>query len=376
MKRLKIAIVYDRINKFDGAERVLLALHSIWPDAPLFSAVYDKPHASWASIFQIHPSFLQHVPFAKYRHELFAWLTPMAFESFSFDQFDVVLSVTSAEAKCIITKPKTMHICYCLTPTRYLWSGFDEYRKNPNIGLPRFIAKSGFDRLSGTLRTWDLIASNRPDAYIAISETVADRIDTFYHKPVVGIIYPPVDVEKFSRRKVTVTKQHNNRYFLCVSRLVPYKRVDIVIDAFNKLKMPLVIIGDGVERSGLMKRSKTNITFIRRVTDRELIQYYAGARAFVFAGSEDFGIAAVEAQAAGKPVIAYKYGGVAEIVVNGKTGLLFDKQSVDSLCDALERFTPEWYDDSLCRLNAERFSVSRFSQEMKETVEQLYNTYI
>lgn len=376
MKPINVALVYDRVNKFGGAERVLSALHNIWPEAPLYTAVYDKEKAAWASVFKVHSSFLQNIPLAKHHHELFAWLTPLAFESFSFDRFDAVISVTSAEAKNIITKPQTLHICYCLTPTRYLWSGYDQYRANPNIGLPRGIAKPGFERLVSTLRRWDLIASYRPDAYIAISHTVASRIEKFYKKKVTKCIYPPVDVEKFRNQDVKAGKKDKGAYFLCVSRLVPYKRVDIVIDAFNQLRWPLVIVGDGVERTSLMRRAKTNIKFIRWLSDDQLIHCYHRARAFVFAGIEDFGIAAVEAQAAGKPVVAFKDGGLTEIVVEGKTGIFFNHQSAESLVATLKTFPGQWYDDSSCRKNAERFSVTRFSGEMKETVEQLYNTNI
>jgi len=169
---MKVALVYDRVNKWGGAERVLLALHEIWPDAPLYTAVYDPKRAPWAKVFDVRPSFLQHFPFAKSHHELYPWLTQMAFESFSFDEYDVVISVTSAEAKAIITKPRTLHVCYCLTPTRYLWSGYETYQETT-----RGLVKQLHRWMVPHLRKWDMVASSRPDYYIAISKRVKERIE-------------------------------------------------------------------------------------------------------------------------------------------------------------------------------------------------------
>lgn len=356
---MKVAFVYDRVNKWGGAERVLLALHKIWPQAPLYTAVYDKNQASWADVFEVQPSFLQHIPLAKNHHEWFPWLTPMAFESFSFDAFDVVISVTSAEAKNIITKPGTIHICYCLTPTRYLWSAHKDYERSG-------VAGKVLRALSPTLKKWDLVAASRPDYYFAISETVKQRIQTYYHRDVRDVIYPPVDVKKFNRSP-------RGDYFLTVARLVEYKRVDIVIDAFNQLGWPLVVIGAGREKNRLMRRAKENIRFIGEVTETELISYYQQCRAFVYAGEEDFGIAVVEAQAAGKPVVAYKRGGTGETVVPGRTGVLFEDQSSASLVGALESFDQQLYDSGSCIKNARRYSTDRFEAVMKHAVETVYN---
>jgi len=375
MKRLKVALVYDRVNKVGGAERVLLALHEIWPDAPLYTAVYDKKGARWASVFQMQPSFLQWFPWAKTHHELYPWATPMAFESFSFDGYDVVISVTSAEAKDIITKPGTLHVCYCLTPTRYLWSGFESYQTSANIGLPRSVARGSFEKLVPVLRGWDMLASRRPDVYIAISTIVADRISLYYKQTPDRIIYPPVDTTIFTRNTGRVKRKQAD-YFLVVSRLVGYKRVDIIVDAFTKLGWPLVVIGSGWEKKALSARAGSNIRFIDYLTDKELVYYYQNCRAFVFAGAEDFGIVAAEAQACGKPVIAYKNSGVAEIVIPGRTGILFDEQSVASLIGALMSFTKSWYDSRLCRKNAERFSKERFKREMQLAIERNYNRSI
>lgn len=332
---------------------MLLALHKLWPDAPLYTAVYDKKKAAWADVFTVTSSFLQNLP-----HEFLAWITPLAFETFNFDAFDVVISVTSAEAKNIITKPGTVHICYCLTPIRYLWSA-------PQIYEESGIAGRALKILAPTLRKWDLTAAARPDYYFAISDTVKKRIGQYYRREA-EIIYPPVDVKKF-------TQAPPRDYFLTVARLVRYKRVDIVVDAFNRLGWPLVIVGEGREKNTLMRRAHKNITFVGEVPETKLISYYLHCRAFVHAGEEDFGIAAVEAQAAGKPVIALHQGGIAEIVIQGTTGILFEHQSVSSLVAALESFDDREYDSDSCIKNARRFSEGVFQRKMKETVEALYN---
>lgn len=355
---MRVAFVYDRVTKWGGAERVLLALHELWPEAPLYTAVYDKKRAAWADVFEVRSSFLQFIPFAKYAHEFFAWLTPMAFETFDFDAFDVVISVTSAEAKNIITKPGTLHICYCLTPTRYLWSAQKIYESAGVMGY-------GLRVMGLTLKKWDRVAATRPDYYIAISNTVKKRIKKYYLRDA-DVMYPPVDVEKFRNGSA-------EDYFLCVSRMVTYKRLDFVVDAFNQLGWPLVMIGDGREKSRLMHRAKKNIRFLGYVSEKELILSYQRCHAFVCAADEDFGIAGVEAQAAGKPVVAFGQGGMAEIVIPGKTGELFPQQSVSSLVFALKKTRNQWYDSALCKKNAARFSDYVFRRNMKDTVMTLYN---
>lgn len=358
---MKLALVYDRVNKWGGAERVLLALHDIWPEAPLFTAVYDKKRAAWADIFEVHPSFLQHIPLAKTHHELFPWLTPMAFESFDFSGYDVVLSVTSAEAKDVITKPGTVHICYCLTPTRYLWNARVEHESLGFNGAMLTL-------WSPILKKWDLVAAARPDYYLAISKRIAGRIEKYYHRTVEKVIYPPVDVEKFKINEKS--KMKNEKYFLCVSRLVPYKRVDLVVKVFNKLGWKLKIAGTGSQEQELRRLANKNIEFLGGdLTDSELAAYYQECSAFVAGGEEDFGIVALEAQAAGKPVICPRNSGMAETVIEGKTGELFD----DDLVGALHKFRKKRYDSDLCRKNAEEFSVIRFQKEMREEVLRLSN---
>lgn len=380
---MKIAFVYDRINTWGGAERVLLALHEIWPEAPFYTAVYDKKYALWAEDLDVKPSFLQHIPYAKTHHEVYPWLTPLAFESFSFDAFDVVVSITSAEAKYIITKPKTLHICYCLTPTRYLWHEAKQYLENPGIGMSDTLVKSLYSYLVPLLRRWDMIGSARPDRYIAISKRVEERIQTYYHRSSTSIIYPPVDTEKFTMNKgrfrlkagmTDIVKYGISKdYFLVVSRLVSGKRVDLIIDAFNALGLSLIIIGRGKMQRKLEKRAKGNIHFISRyLTDDELLRYYGNCRALVHAGDEDFGISAVEAQNCGKPVIAYRDSGLSEIVKEGITGLFFSEQTSEAIVKVVQKFKSMIFRERDCVDNAKCFSKLRFQKEMKTTVEHLY----
>jgi glycosyltransferase involved in cell wall biosynthesis len=371
---MKIAFVYDRVNKFGGAEQVLLALHEIWKDAPLYTSVYHKETAPWAEVFSVIPSFMQYIPFANNHHEWFPWLTPYAFETFDFSAYDVVLSVTSAEAKNVITKPDTLHICYCLTPTRYLWSGYDSYIAEPGLGYMGGIGSKIFRLLTPTLRNWDLIGAQRVDVYAAISKTVEQRIKKYYKRKTETVVYPPVDTDIFVPEKNQ--HQESMQKFLVVSRLVPYKRIDIVIEACNCLGLPLIIIGDGSDRRRLEKMAGPTITFInRKLTVVELAHYYQQCQAFLFAGEEDFGIVAAEAQSCGKPVICYKQSGMAEIILPGITGEIFEKQQSDNLINILETFSFKEYDPVSCRKQALLFDKEVFKKHMKAFVEEQYTTF-
>lgn len=274
---MKIALVYDRINKFGGAERVMTALHKIYPEAPIYTLVHDPENSNWASGIRIIPSFINTIPFLRKRHEWLAPIAPMAFESFNLDKFDVVISVTSSDAKSIITKPNQLHICYCLTPTRYYWSGEGEYSSDPKMRLlPGFLLKY--------FRTIDLLTSDRPDAYISISKEVKNRVKKYYNKES-EVIYPPIEDKFYSLNPISAG---NRDYYLVVSRLVPYKKVDLVIEAFNKLKLPLVIIGTGSEEEKLKSIARTNISIIGSVDDKRLMEYYRRAKAVIFPQHEDF----------------------------------------------------------------------------------------
>lgn len=368
---MKVALVYDRINKWGGAERVLLALHEIFPDAPLFTSVYSKQSAKWAEIFpKVIPSFINKIKFIQKRHELLPFFMPILFESHDFSDYDLVISITSEAAKGVITKFPTYHVCYCLTPTRYLWSGYDLYFKKFKKGTPLGLISHPFVRY---LRRWDKVASQRPDAMIAISQTVQNRIEKYYGRES-KVIYPPVDVDCFSTtslRSGVVKQVRQKDFYLIVSRLVPYKRVDLAIKAFNQLKKPLIIIGTGSEETRLKKMAGKNIKFVGQLTDAELAGYYKKCTVYVMPQEEDFGLAAVEAQSFGKCVIAFNKGGAREIIIPNKSGIFFSKQSVESLINAIKKFEKAKFDENLIRRNARRFSKERFKKEFLKLVSNL-----
>lgn len=367
---MKVALVYDRVNKWGGAERVLLALHEIFPEAPLYTAVYSEKGAPWAAVFpEVIPSFLQRVPIINSRHELLGTFTPIAFESFDFDDFDVVISVTSEAAKGIITSSRTLHICYCLTPTRYLWSAHDFYFKNPPSMFRFFPSFWNVSRpFVNYLRRWDKIASGRPDVMVAISTDVKDRIKKYYQREAV-IIHPPVNVKHFSSKR----KNKKKNFYLVVSRLIPYKRVDIAIKAFNKLRLPLYIVGTGSEEKKLKKMAKKNIKFLGELNDEKLRDYYQEAKAFVFPQEEDFGIVAVEAMAAGTPVIAYKKGGSLDTVLEGENGIFFENQDENSLLEAIKKLEKTGFDKKKMVKHAQRFSKKSFQEKIKKLVKESRN---
>jgi len=381
---MKVALVYDRVNKWGGAERVLLALHKLLPDAPLYTSVYDSIKVPWANVFDpstsfdkaqgkgsgqgVRTSFLQKLPLASSSHELYASLMPLAFESFTFDEYDLVISVTSEAAKGIITKPKTVHICYCLTPTRYLWSGYEDYFNN---SILRFVSKPAVSYL----RRWDKIAAQRPDVYIAISKEVQRRIKKFYGRESVAV-YPPVDSEfsssassvQFRKLNANQLEARRSSYFLIVSRLVPYKKIDIAISAFNKLKLPLKVIGTGSQRDYLKSISGSTIEFLGNLTDEQMVSYYRGCRALIFPGIEDFGLTILEAQSFGKPVIAFRNGGALETIIEGKTGEFFYPQNEKALIKKIKGFKSSKYDPLECLKNAKRFSYERFKKEFMDVI--------
>lgn len=363
---MKTAIVYDRVNKFGGAERVLLSLNQIFPDAPLYTAVYSPSKASWAKVFpKVIPSWLQKIPFSSDRHEHFPYLMPLVFESFDFSEYDLVISVTSEAAKGIITKPSTKHICYLLTPTRYLWSHYDFYFNEPPSSFKVYpFMKTLSKPVVKYLRSWDKVAAYRPDKMIAISTAVKKRIKKYYQRDS-EIIFPPVEIEKF----VSSTKAKKQDYYLFVSRLVPYKRPDLAIEAFNELGLPLIVIGDGSEKQKLRAKAKPNIKFINYLTDEKLAGYYQRTRGLIFPQEEDFGIVALEAQAAGAPVIAFKAGGALDTIIEGKTGIFFEKQSKQNLIGAVKKMEKMRFRREDLVNNAQKYSKEIFKKEFKKFVE-------
>lgn len=348
LKGKRIAIVYDWIDKWGGVERVLLMLYEMFPHAHFFTSYYDPLSAPWAKKLTIKTSFIQHLPDFIKKNRLFSlFLYPYAFESFDFSSYDIVISVTSSFAKSVITKPRTLHICYILTPTRYLWL-------YPEIYADSWIKKMVYPPFFSCLRKWDFIVSQRPDHYFSISKTVQKRVEKYYKKAS-EIIHPPfsetywmkIKNEKFPaeldpalREKVKncIEKFINKRYFLVVSRLELYKKVDFVIHTFNKSQEHLIIVGTGIQLNRLKKIAGENITFFQNITDQELAYFYQHAQALIMPQEEDFGYVSLEAQFFGCPVIAYHKGGATETVMEGKTGIFFDEQNKTALTKALANF--------------------------------------
>lgn len=350
MKQSKVALVYDRVNKWGGAERVLLALNEMFPEAPLYTSVYSPTGAPWARKFKkIETSYLQKIPGASTNHEYLAAFMPLAFESFNLSRFDLVISVSSEAAKGVLTPNTTRHLSYCLTPTRYLWNGYNSYFKNS-------LLKKISAPVVSYLKSWDKVAAHRSDLMLGISNETKGRIKKFYERDV-DIIFPPVDTKFFSNGT-----RHREDYYLLVSRLVSYKKIELAIKAFNRLGYPLLIIGTGRLFGKLKKMAKPNIVFLGQVSDQELRRYYQSAKALVFPQREDFGIVPVEAQAAGTPVIAYAKGGALDTVIDGKTGILFEKQTTESLVGSVMSFQKHTFDPKLIKKNAETFSKARFAE--------------
>ncbi|MEK9156090.1 MAG: glycosyltransferase [Patescibacteria group bacterium] len=360
---MKIALIHEWLTSVAGSERVLLEMTRIFPQAPIYTSVFNPKAAAAFADKDVRTSFLQRVPLAR-RREILVPLTPLAFEQFDLSEFDVVISSTHMAAKGVITKPGTISIAYCHTPPRYLW----EPRVDPraNSGRLAWLRR----KTAHNLRLWDRVAAERVDHYIANSYYIAQRIKKYYKKDST-VIYPPVEVEKFQPAGEGEVGDH----YLFVSRLIGYKKADLVIEAFNRLGYPLKVIGQGPERRRLMRMAKSNIDFLGFLSDDELGRYYARAKAFVFPAEEDFGLVPVEAMAAGRPVLAYTIGGAAETVVPGETGELFSEQTSESLAAAVAKFDPGRYDPAKIRRHALNFSAERFRQELETKVKELVKTH-
>ena len=359
---MKVALAHDHLNQIGGAERVVLALHKIWPDAPLYTLVHDqKKIADFFDDLRIRTSFVQKLPLSLSHLRWYLSLLPAAMESFDLSEYDVLVSSASAFGKGVIAPPAAVHICYCHTPTRYLWSDANTYVADTAQGpiikkiLPLFLSR---------LRQWDQLAATRVDYFVANSEFIASRIKRYYKRES-QVIYPPVDVNNYPRLP-------KKDYFILVSRLRPYKKVDLVIQAFNRLRLPLVIVGDGEEEQKLKKMSSEYIKFSGRVSEDDKKRLLAGARGFIHPQEEDFGIAAVEAMAAGTPVIAFHAGGVKETVAPGVSGLFFEEQTWQSLAHAVILSTRQSFNFDEIRNHAQKFSQARFQREMSAFVEEKY----
>lgn len=359
MSSPSVALVYDRVNTpHGGAEQVLLALHQAFPTAPLYTSVYDSKKAPWAKVFDVKTSFVQSLPWAKNNHRLYAPLMPLAFESFDLDKYNIIISITSAEAKGVLTKPEQLHICYMLTPTRYLHSHREEYEQTSwpfKIPLLSWISK----KLFNYLWWWDTSAAARPDVIIPISSLVKKRVEHYYHRETHHVVYPPLQLTEVAPKessRLTVP----DTFLLIISRLVSYKRIDLAIKAAKKLHMPLLIVGEGPARAELEHLSDGHATFLGQVSESDKAHLLNKATALLMPGIEDFGITAVDAVAAGTPVILHTDSGAAELLPDDETAIHLQELSVDEIVSAIKKVSHIKINKLSLRKKLEKYAINNF----------------
>jgi glycosyltransferase involved in cell wall biosynthesis len=363
---MKIGLAHDWLNQMGGAENVLLQLSAIYPDAPVHTSIYgpELVDARFGEL-DIRTSFMQRLPGAVRRHRWYLPVYPLAFNSIRLDGYDVVISNASAFCKSVRTPPETLHVCYCLTPTRFVWSP-DEYLAREDVPP---VLRGAMRPMLALMRAWDRRTSRRVDRFVAISRAVADRIKNYYQRES-EVIYPPVVTSAFT--PVSAAED----YFLVVSRLAPYKRIDLAVRACTELGLPLKVIGAGRDRTALEALAGPSVEFFGRQDDDVVRRHFARCRALIFPGEEDFGITPVEAQAAGRPVIAFGAGGALDTVIPGETGEFFTEPTVDSLARLLKGFDDSRYAANRMIQNAQRFDETVFVREMKGFVETARATHL
>lgn len=356
---LKVAIVHEWFSGEGGSEKVVKALHEIFPEAPVYVLVYDKNSMPKEyNDMDVRTSWLQKIPFSKKKYQNLLPLMPNAVEQYDLSEFDLVLSSSTCCAKGVLTKANTIHICYCHTPMRYAWDLYHDYKKSKNKIMQLIIAW----QMKG-IRQWDRLSADRVDFFIANSSYVGKRIFKTYRRDS-EVIFPPVNTTFYT------PGDEQGDYYYIVSRLVSYKRIDIAVQAFNDLGLPLIITGGGPELAKYKKMAKSNIIFTGKVTDDEVRDYYRGCKAFIFPGEEDFGITPVEAQACGKPVLAFGKGGALETVIEGKTGMFFYQQNKEELKDVILQFEEKKisFDKEFIRKHAETFSNEVFKMKINKFI--------
>ena len=357
---MRVALIHDWLVNYGGAERCLEVFLELFPQAEVFACVYDGSKLSAPlKDLRVKTSFIQKLPFARSGYMYYLPLMPKAFESFDLSQYDLVISISHAVAKGVKKGRGALHLCYCLTPMRYAWDMRQDYSIYAGFN---FLKQAGFNAFMKWFRRWDVVSSSGVDDFVSISDFIRQRVQKYYGRSS-EVIYPPVETQVF------VPSGRSQDHFLVVSRLVPQKRVDIIVEAFNELGLPLKIIGEGREEGRLKKLAKANIEFLGCLSDRQIAGYLSGCRALVFASLEDFGITPLEAQSAGRPVIAFGRGGALETVVEGKTGIFFDEQTAGSVISAVRRFQDMSFDAADCRANAQRFSREVFKEKMASYID-------
>lgn len=354
---MSTALLHDWLNQVGGAEDVLTVLHDMYPAAPIFTSIYDRERMpqAWCD-WDIRSSWMDRLPRVHRYHQPYMPLFALMWASLRLPAaYDLVISNKSAF--CLGARTTGRHVCYCLTPTRFTFD-FDAYAAREHIPAG---AGTILRAVNILLRKWEVGAAQHVSTFIAISREVQKRIRSYYGRDSV-IIYPPVQVDQFS-----VSHAHDN-FYLIASRLLPYKRIDLAIETFNQLGLPLVITGDGRDRARLQRLAGTNVKLMGRVDDATLSDLLGRCKAFVFPGLEDFGIAPINAMACGKPVVAFAGGGALDSVIDGITGVLFDRQTVTSMADAVSRLDGVRFTPGEIRAHAERFGVARFKKELLNVI--------
>lgn len=356
---MKVAIVHDWLNQMGGAEAVLEVLVDMFPGAPIYTSIYapeamPEAYRAW----DIRTTWMDHLPGIHRHHQLYVLKYPLAFGRLKLAGYDLVLSNKSAFCMGVHVPSQTRHICYCLTPTRFVWD-FDAYVRREPVGRA---AKQLLRPFLGWLQRWERAAARRVDAFVAISSAVQDRVSGLYDRQST-LIHPPVNTGRFR------PEQDQEDYFLIISRLIPYKRIDLAVQAFTALGLPLWIGGDGRDRVSLQAIAGPNIRFLGRVPEGELSRLMARCRAFVFPGLEDFGITPLEAMSAGRPVIAFAGGGALDSVVEGVTGTFFHEQTPEALAETVSRFDSMTFDPECIRTHASRFDTGVFKANLKAFIE-------
>jgi glycosyltransferase involved in cell wall biosynthesis len=365
---LNLVLVHDWLNQMGGAEDVLADLVNLYPDSPIYTSLYAPDmmpgvYRQW----DIRTLWIDKLPAIHQQHQPYLPLYPLAWQGLDLSEYDVILSNKSGFCHGLQFNPKsTIHICYCLAPTRYVWQ-LDSYIKREGIGR---VAEMALHPLVSLMKKWDYAAAQRVTHFIAISTEIQERIQTYYNRDSV-IIYPPVATERFT----PVAPSEVEDYFLIVSRLIPYKRIDLAVQAATRLGVPLKIGGKGRDMVRLQAMAGDTVEFLGYVPDEDLPQLMAKAKAFIFPGLEDFGITPVQAEAAGRPVIAYKGGGALDTVIEGVTGEYFTEQTVDSLAAVMQSFDAARYDPMTIRNHALKFDTQIFKQQISTFVEQAWQAH-
>ncbi len=374
MKDYKVALVHDDLLQYGGAERVLEVMHEIWPDAPIYTSLYDREEMlkrGWNDDgMDIRTSKYQWLPWkAKFGNKFYLPIFPLAFESFDFSEYDLVISSSTRFAHGVITRPETCHISYCNSPARFLWM-YPDYEKGHG-GIKSW-QKLLLAPILHWQRIWDQLASQRPDFFFGNSSTSVARINKFFRRSA-EILFPPADVSNFLPKQ----KVEKKNYYVIVGRMAGHKRYDIAVEAFNKLgsDYELRLIGSGDKLEELKSMAKENVKFLGFVSNEEREKQVQEANGFLYPQLEDFGLTAVEANAAGTPVVAYGKGGALDTIVDGKTGVYFSEQTSDSLVDAIKRFEKMALSADDCIENAKRFDKEIFKSKMKKRVEEMFTEY-